>query len=258
MRHYDAKVMTGTTRFRDTLFAVVDVETTGIDPRRDRVVEVACVVTRDGRRIASFSSLIDPERSIPAVASAVHHLTASHVSGAPRLEDVAGRLRALTADAVVVAHNASFDLGFLPFLSVRPSICSMRFARMTLPDAPNYKNQVLRYHLGIADPELDGTSAHRALGDAVVTAHVFDACVRRYLESGARDDVPAAIAASKRPRAMSALPFGRHRGESIATVPTDYLAWLFRNADPASPDVVATVRKELDRRNDIDHVTQFS
>jgi DNA polymerase III epsilon subunit-like protein len=186
-------------RFRDTTFAVVDVETTGMDPRQDGVVEVACVLMRDGERLETFGTLVDPERPIPAVASAVHHLTDAHVRGAPRLEDVAGRLRAMTETAVVVAHNASFDLRFLTFLRDRPALCSMRFARMVLADAPNYQNQVLRYHLGIVDAALDAASAHRALGDAIVTSR--------------------AIEAMNRPRILAALPFGRHRGQPLSAVP---------------------------------------
>ncbi len=235
-------------RFRETTFAVVDVETTGMDPRQDGVVEVACVLMRDGERIESFGTLVDPGRPIPAVASAVHHLTDAHVRGAPRLEDVAGRLRAMTETAVVVAHNASFDLRFLTFLRDRPALCSMRFARMVLPDAPNYQNQVLRYHLGIEDAALDAASAHRALGDAIVTSRVFDVCVQRYLDHGGVDDVALAIEAMNRPRILATLPFGRHRGQPISAVPGDYLEWLLRNTDGTSQDVTLTVRTELARR----------
>jgi len=236
-------------RFRDTTFAIVDVETTGMDPRQDGVVEVACVLMRDGERLETFGTLVDPGRPIPAVASAVHHLTDAHVRGAPRLEDVAGRLRAMTQAAVVVAHNASFDLRFLTFLRDLPALCSMRFARMVLADAPNYQNQVLRYHLGIEDAALDAASAHRALGDAIVTSRVFDVCVQRYLDQGGVDDVASAIEAMNRPRVLTTLPFGRHRGQPMSAVPSDYLEWLLRNADGTSQDVMVTVRTELDRRS---------
>jgi exodeoxyribonuclease X len=235
-------------RFAETTFAVVDVETTGVDPQLDRVVEVACVVLRGGARVETFSTLVDPGRAIPATASAVHHLTDAHVRGAPRLGEVAERLRALTRDAVIVAHNAAFDLRFLPFLADRPWLCSMRFARAVMPDAPNHKNQVLRYHLGIDDPALETASAHRALGDAIVTSRVFTICVERYLATGGTDDVPAAVAEVMRPRPLPALTFGRHRGKPIVDVPRDYLEWLAREGDLGSPDVALTVRGELARR----------
>jgi len=182
----------------------VDVETTGIDPREDRVVEAACVVTRAGRRIDSFGTLINPGRAIPASASAVHHLTDECVARAPSLESVVPRLAALVADAIVVAHNASFDLAFLPFLRERPTLCSLRFAQLAVPGAPGYKNQVLRYHLGVRDAALSRGSAHGALGDAIVTSLVFDECVRRYLRAGGCDDVRAAIEVAKAPRRLPA------------------------------------------------------
>jgi DNA polymerase III epsilon subunit-like protein len=129
---------------RDATSAVIDVETTGIDPSVDRVVEVACAVVRDGKETDAFSSLINPGRSIPAAASAVHHLTNRHVQNAPSLGDVRPKLAAMCAGTIVVAHNARFDLGFLPFLADRPVRYSMRLAMRVLPDAPNYKNQILR------------------------------------------------------------------------------------------------------------------
>jgi hypothetical protein len=119
---------------------------------------------------------------------------------------------------------------------------------MVLADAPNYQNQVLRYHLGIVDAALDAASAHRALGDAIVTSRVFEVCVQRYLERGGVDDVASAIEAMNRPRILAALPFGRHRGQPLSAVPADYLEWLLRNTDGTSQDVALTVRSELARR----------
>ena len=235
-------------RFRHTTFAFVDVETTGFSPQHDRVVEVACVLTRGGRRIDSFTSLVDPERSIPATASAVHHLTDECVRDAPTLGAVTPWLQAFVADAVVVAHNASFDLSFLPFLRRQRALCSMRFAQLVLPEAPNYKNQVLRYHLGVRDPALIATQPHRALADAIVTSLVFDSCVTRYLAGGGTDDVAHAIARTLAPYRLRSLPFGRHRGVTIADVPSDYLEWLLSGVASLSKDVRYTAESELERR----------
>lgn len=234
--------------FRDTTFAFVDVETTGFSPQHDRVVEVACVLTRGGRRVDSFSSLVDPERSIPATASAVHHLTDECVRDAPTLAAVTPWLQAFVEGAVVVAHNASFDLGFLPFLRRQRTLCSMRFAQLVLPEAPNYKNQVLRYHLGVRDPVLIATVPHRALADAIVTSLVFDHCVNRYLAGGGADDVARAIARTQAPYRLRALSFGRHRGLAIGEVPSDYLRWLLCGVTSLSKDVRFTAESELERR----------
>jgi DNA polymerase III alpha subunit (gram-positive type) len=233
---------------REVTFAVVDVETTGIDPVLDRVVEVACALVRDGREIEAFSTLIDPGRPIPAVASAVHHITNHQVRGAPTLEDVRPKLVAMCAEAVVVAHNARFDLAFLPFLASRPVLCAMRLAMRVLPDAPNYKNQVLRYYLDV-DAFMGGEAiAHRARGDVQVTSRVLTICLERYLAEGGADDIENAVREIAAPRRLTALPFGRHRGLAIESVPADYLCWLYRESVSASRDARYLAERELQRR----------
>ena len=164
----------------DIRYAIVDVETTGFSPREDRVVEVACVVL-DGalREVASFSSLVDPGRPIPAYATAVHGIRDRDVAGAPSLAALRPRLRELTAGATVVAHNAVFDRRFLTCLEDREWLCTLHLARRAFPHAPAYKNQALRTYLGIDDPRLRGRTAHRAYADVIVTAGVLRACLTR-------------------------------------------------------------------------------
>jgi len=235
-------------RLRETTFAVVDVETTGVNPAVDRVVEVACALIRAGKEVAAFSSLIDPGCEIPAVASAVHHITNARVRGAPSIHDVAPKLSAMCADAVVVAHNARFDLGFLPFLGHRPTLCSMRLAMRVLPDAPNYKNQVLRYYLDVDAMLVGEPVAHRARGDVQVTSRILTICLERYLAAGGVDDIDHCVREIAAPRLLPALTFGRHRGVAIESVPADYLRWMYRESLSASRDARHTAEHELRRR----------
>jgi len=89
----------------NTQFAVVDCETTGVEDD-DAAVEIAVVRLDDG---AEFSSLVNPGRPIPPVASAVHHLTDADVVGAPHLANLEGELRQFIGDRTLVAHNAAFE-----------------------------------------------------------------------------------------------------------------------------------------------------
>jgi DNA polymerase III alpha subunit (gram-positive type) len=235
-------------KLREATFAVVDVETTGVNPAVDRVVEVACALVRDGREVEAFSTLIDPGCVIPAVASAVHHITNEHVRGSPLLDDFRATLTQMCAGAVVVAHNARFDLGFLPFLTHRPTLCSMRLAMRVLPDAPNYKNQVLRYHLDVDAALGSEAIAHRARGDVQVTGRILTICLERYLAAGGVDDVDHLVREVAAPRLLPALTFGRHRGIAIEGVPADYLRWLYRESLSASRDARYTAQRELERR----------
>ena len=256
----DMKTQAGTnflkaTKLRDVTFAVIDVETTGLNPIVDRVVEVACVLLRSGRVVDTFSSFVNPGREIPATASAVHHITAGHVQGAPRLEILQPQLSAMCQDAVVVAHNAAFDLAFLPFLAQRPVLCSMRLAMRVVPEAPNYKNQVLRYHLGVDAEFGKEPLAHRALGDAQITSRVLAVCLERYLAEGGSDDIVALLEEVAAPRRLTALNFGRYRGVAIAHVPTDYLRWIEHECQSSSIDARYIAECEIRRRESISNTS---
>ena len=116
--------------------AVIDVETTGLSPSRDRVVEIAIVlVTPDGNRLGEFCSLVNPERDVGP--TSIHGLTAKDVYSAPRFGELAGHLISVLEGAVAVAgHNVLFDQSFLKAEFERlghqwpelPTVCTMRLA----------------------------------------------------------------------------------------------------------------------------------
>jgi len=93
--------------------AVIDVETTGLYPGKDRVVEIAVVVvTPDGKRLGEFSTLVNPERDVGP--TSVHGLTAQDVYSAPRFGELAGHLISVLDGTVAIAgHNVWFDQSFL-------------------------------------------------------------------------------------------------------------------------------------------------
>jgi len=162
-------------------FAVVDVETTGFSPVNDRIVEVACVLVDGDRVVDRWATLVRPGIAIPARATEVHGITNAMVAGAPTLGGILGRLRDLCGARVVVAHYARFDLSFLHDLHVENAICTLKLARALIPEAPNHRNQTLRSVLRIDEAVGEALDAHRALDDALVTAHVLIACHRRFL-----------------------------------------------------------------------------
>ena len=232
----------------DATFAVVDVETTGIDHQEDAVVEVACVVMRNGREVRSFSSLVDPLRAIPPTAAAVHHLTGEMLQGEPPLTALAPILTQLCEGAVVVAHNAAFDLNFLPMLAHRPALCTLRLARHCFPELPGHANQVLRYALS-ANVGLVPGVPHRALADAHVTAAVLQILLARYRELGRSNRVDDLVAFADAPITFARLPFGQHRRKPLAEVPATYLRWIVERANPPfDRDVRHTASSELARR----------
>jgi DNA polymerase III epsilon subunit family exonuclease len=161
-------------------YAVVDVETTGFSPVNDRIVEVACVLVDGDRVVDRWATLVKPDIDIPARATEVHGITNEMVADAPGLKGVLGRLRDLCGSRTVVAHYARFDLSFLGELGAGSAICTLKLARALVPEAPNHKNQTLRLFLRIDDAVGKELGAHRALDDALVTAHILIACHRRF------------------------------------------------------------------------------
>ncbi|MFF9863815.1 TerD family protein [Streptomyces sp. NPDC013953] len=175
---------------RDYAFdwALVDVETSGLVPRRDRVLSVAVVtVGPDGERTGEFSTLLDPGCDPGPVE--VHGLTAERLRGAPTFEQVAGRIGALLQDRVLVAHNAQFDYDFLAhefararmYLPVSQRLCTLALNRQVDPPTEDMKLGTLAAHYGVPQ-----TRAHDAPDDVRVLAGVL----RATLSEAARLDLP--------------------------------------------------------------------
>ena len=98
---------------QNTTYAVVDIETTGTDPKVDRIIQIGCVLIRNGRLINRFATDINPGKKIPKQIQNLTHITNSRVQKAPYFEDVAFIIADLLADTVFVAHNIFFDYQFL-------------------------------------------------------------------------------------------------------------------------------------------------
>jgi exodeoxyribonuclease X len=230
---------------KDAIFAVIDTETTGLDPKEDRVVELACIHVRVGDGLLDrWSSLVNPVRPIPAEASAIHHLVDVDVVDAPILTEAQQRLWTEPFQAFA-AHNAAFDFGFID-PSDAPVLCTMRLARKLWPDLPQAGNQFLRYHFRLNIPEAHGLAAHRAEVDALVTAHLLlfelDEILRRAKEPDAVT-VEGLVTWVAEPMLQRVCRFGKHKGLPWAEVPRDYLKWALAKL----PDM------DLDTRFTLEH-----
>jgi DNA polymerase III epsilon subunit-like protein len=161
-------------------YCVIDVETTGFSPVADRVVEIACALVDGDRIVGRWAVLVNPGMTIPPAASAVHGITDGMVRDAPNIHAALRQARRLCRGRLVAAHSAPFDLSFVGAPVGGAALCTLRLARVLIPEAPNHKNQTLRRFLGIDRFAGEDLPAHRALGDALVTAHVLIACRRRF------------------------------------------------------------------------------
>lgn len=157
-------------------FIAFDLETTGIMPGVDRIVEIGAVRFVNGEVDAVFSTLVDPMIPIPAGASAVNGITDDMVAGKPKIEECLGGLTEFCADDVLVAHNAAFDTAFLlsdyrKFEVRTPRgliLDSYPMAKKIFPGLANYKLGTLVQHL-----QIDAHGFHRAEADATYCAKLF-------------------------------------------------------------------------------------
>ena len=162
-------------------FTVFDVETTGLSPRNDRLVELAALrIDRDGVE-TTFHALIHPGRPIPACASRVHHITDEMVADAPHFPQIGHEFLKFISGSTLVAHNARFDLGFLQESLNRGGLPlwkgntmdTLLLSRRVYPDLASRKLQDLRVLLNLPDPCGGTGQAHRAGADVAWTKELL-------------------------------------------------------------------------------------
>lgn len=179
----------------DLTFIAFDTETTGLYPVVDRLVEIgAARFSQDGEEIAVFEQLIDPETGIPPEAQQVNHITDSMVAGMPRIDTVLPRFLDFigSADSVLIAHNAPFDVGFIGVDLMRLGLGfpqnavfdTRLLAQAVIPGLATYSLEKLGTLLGVIDGQ-----EHRALADARITKDVFVSLLARAQEIGTIGDL---------------------------------------------------------------------
>jgi DNA polymerase-3 subunit epsilon len=158
------------------VYAVVDIETTGGSARLERITEIAVYIHDGNQIIDEYSTLINPERSIPYFITALTGISNEMVEDAPRFFEVAKKIVEITDGNIFVAHNARFDYSFirqefsmLGYNFKRPLLDTVSLSRKLLPGHKSYSLGNLCKDLGI---EILGR--HRASGDALATVRLLE------------------------------------------------------------------------------------
>jgi ATP-dependent DNA helicase DinG len=155
----------------------LDLETTGLDPQRDAIIEIGAVKFRGDEILDTFSTLINPGRPISSKITELTGIADRDVADAPRLFDVLPRLASFVRDLPVIAHNVNFDLGFLQrqrALLDNLGIDTFELASMLIPHAERYNLGALAREVGITLP-----ATHRALDDAKVAHALYQKMFER-------------------------------------------------------------------------------
>ncbi len=234
---------------------VVDVETTGTDPARDRVVEIALLTLHPARTNDLFHTRLNPGVPIPRAATAIHGIRDADVRGAPTFAAVAPDLiRRLVGCDLAGFGIASFDLPVLCGEFARAGVPFDLDGRAVLDALAVYRryeartlSAAVRFYLG-----REHTSAHAAVGDAVVAAGVLDAQVERYRLPPSPDELhallhPVDVGGKFRIESGAVVfAFGKHVGrrlDDVARTDAGYLEWVLTR--PFLPDVHHLVRAAL-------------
>lgn len=161
-------------------FCAIDLETTGVNPAFDRIVEIGAVRFSINGYRHEFQSLVNPGIQIPGNVIRIHGITDAMVADAPLINDVLDSFYSFFEGAVLVIQNPRFDLSFIErAFHVRDGISpelraidTVRLAQKHFPSLPNHKLSTMSWHLGL------NLQSHRALDDAIACMSVFTEVVK--------------------------------------------------------------------------------
>jgi len=158
------------------VFTIIDIETTGLSKNHHKITEIAAARFRNGKLVRSFQTLVNPEVKIPSFITRLTGIDNELVKDAQTIDKALPKFIRFLSDDVFVAHNATFDYGFLEqnimmhhkrgLLNER--LCTRKLANRLFPDLPRKRLCDLCEHLNIKN-----IRAHRAMADVKATAEVF-------------------------------------------------------------------------------------
>ena len=171
----------------DDEFVIFDIETTGFSPVKDQIIEIGAVKYKSGEVIERYSVFVNPQRPIPYKITQLTGITDEMVEDAKKIDDILPAFIEFVGNAVLVAHNASFDVSFINQKSKERKIetdftyiDTVAMARVFLPTLSAYRLDVVAKALHIS---LE--NHHRAVDDAEATAHIFAKLLNMAKEAGA-------------------------------------------------------------------------
>ena len=171
----------------DTTYCVLDLETTGFSPKTEKITEVGIMKIKDGKVIDEFSTFVNPEKPIPPKVVEVTNITDDMVQDAETIDKIFPKILEFIDGSVLVAHNASFDMGFLKYNAKQLGyefdytyVDTLALSRKIFPDLKKYKLGKIAEYL-----KIKVEVAHRALDDVDTTVKVYNEMMKILKERGA-------------------------------------------------------------------------
>jgi DNA polymerase III epsilon subunit family exonuclease len=168
--------------FEDAVFTVLDLETTGLNAKKNAITEVTAIQFRNGEEVGKYSTLVKPTETIPEEVELLTGITNDMVKNAPALVMVLSELAGFVGESpIIVGHNIQFDINFLreklsqnglnafvDHFDLNRAICTRAIAVKALPGLPSYEGIVVATSVGVHNP-----NPHRAEADVRMSAGIL-------------------------------------------------------------------------------------
>ena len=162
-------------------FICIDLETTGLNPKRDRIIEIGAVKVRNGEIVETFQQLIDPKQQLEERVELLTGISSKELEGKPAIQEVLPAIKEFLGEDVLLGHRVLFDYSFLKRAFTnekisfeRKGIDTLKLARQFVVDCESKKLESLCKHYGITH------QAHRALGDVLATVELYRKLIEHY------------------------------------------------------------------------------
>ncbi len=226
---------------KNQVFVCLDCESTGLEPKLDRIIEIAAAKFTFDAMIETFETLIDPECPIPETSQEIHKISQDMISGKPKIGDVLSGFLRMIEGYILVGHGIGFDIALIAAEAERrkipcgiekqPFIDTLRLARL-YGESPVNSLQHLRQHFNI-QPE----GAHRAMSDVIVNIEVFKHLSKSF------QTTQELLTRLQKPIRLRAMPLGKHKGRKFEEIPLEYLYWAEKK--DFDQDLLYSIRSEI-------------
>jgi len=214
-------------------YCFIDVETTGLSPVENSVIEIGAVKVAGLRVGAKYSTFVNPGRDVPYFITQLTGITNSDVADAPFFDEIADNLKNFVGDTIIGGHNFSFDNSFLKkeynYCGVdyfeNPQVCTLRISRRLYPQLKSKSLGNVAHHLN-----LKNSHAHRALDDALVTARIFIKMVKELQETQGINTVSELLNYQYTPQAKNSVKIKKKLGQDVASLPSSPGIYFYLNA----------------------------